>query len=115
MFPAIAIPLERKRDFECPRAHLEHLYDMLGQTRKILFVGWRAADVPFLDVLKEQLTPGSVDAYAVAGGNNETRDLVNRLKAAGIRTGQFFLDGGFSSFVLSREVEPFLAREQMAT
>jgi len=115
MFPAIAIPLEQKRDFECPHAHLQALERALVYTRKILFVGWRATDVPFLDLLKERLTPGQVECYVVAGGNNDTRDVVNRLTAAGINIAQFFLEGGFSDFVLSRKVEPFLRAPSGAT
>ena len=108
MYPAIAIPLERKRDFECPDTHIRVLQDALPHVRRILFIGWRANDVPFLDLIRPSLAGRQVDAYVVAAGNNETRDVVNRLKEAGVAIANFFLDGGFSEFVRRREVESFL-------
>jgi hypothetical protein len=114
MFPAIAIPLERKRDFECPKSHLDHLDAMLARTQKILFVGWRATDEPFLDLLRKWLTPAHV-ACVVAGGNNDTREIVSRLKAAGINVRSFHIDGGFSDFVLSRQLDAFLTGTQLTT
>src|SRR6266850_7374224 len=73
LFPAIAIPLERKLDFECPKAQLDALDHALVRATKLLIIGWRAADAPFTELLRERLTRSAVRAYVVAGNENEAR------------------------------------------
>lgn len=106
LFPAIAIPLELKRDFECPPAHIEFLTRMLPQVTKLLIIGWRGMDAPFLDLLKENLNP-EVRAYVVAGNEKEVRGLVDKLNGEGIHVPQFFLGNGFTEFVVQRDGEEF--------
>src|SRR5260370_13275746 len=65
-FPAIAIPVETKRNFECPPSQLEELIALLPQTSKILAIGWRATEAHFLALLKENLSR-SVQMWIVAG------------------------------------------------
>lgn len=69
MFPAIAIPVEKKRNFECPQPMLEELVALLPHVRKILVIGWRATEEHFLGLLRSRLTglkPG-VHIYIVNG------------------------------------------------
>jgi hypothetical protein len=110
MFPAIAIPLERKRDFECPKAHLDALDDALVRCRKILVVGWRATDAPFRNLLKERLTIGQVEALTVAGNALEAQEVARRLEDSGVKRGaaHCFNGIGFTDFVVTRAAEDFL-------
>jgi len=55
LFPAIAIPVENKRDFECPKDQLDTLRSYIPSVTKILTIGWRATEQPFLDILRSGL------------------------------------------------------------
>jgi hypothetical protein len=48
-FPAIAVPFERKYDFECPGGQLEDLFRLLPEVTDILIIGWRATELHFLE------------------------------------------------------------------
>jgi hypothetical protein len=118
MFPAIAIPVEKKRTFECPPQMLEELAVLLPHITKILVIGWRATEEHFLGMLGNRLTglKAGVQLYIVAGPkplNSELpgedvkvricRALMNNLPSSPV------IDpGGFTDFILSRRVEQFL-------
>src|SRR5207244_6413216 len=57
-FPAIAIPVETKRSFECPAEMLEGLVELLPFVSKLLIIGWRATEAHFLSLLKTNLRRG---------------------------------------------------------
>jgi hypothetical protein len=113
MFPALAIPVEEKDDFECPATHIDYLKSAIGETSKILFIGWRARDLPFLKLLRDHLSPfRSTPACVVAGRDRLTRDVVDQLSNSGINANDFFLEGGFSEFVMHRAGEQFLSTDR---
>lgn len=66
VFPAIAIPVEKKDKFACPQALIDRLVDDLPAVSKILVIGWRATEAHFLGLLKQTLRPG-VQVHIVAG------------------------------------------------
>lgn len=106
LFPAVALPLERKRDYECPPDHLDALRAFIPAVTKILIIGWRATEIPFLRLLGEKLRHG-VAVMIVSGGHDGAREVSQRLAKAGI-IGDFFLaKGGFTDFVVNREVDEF--------
>ena len=70
VFPAIAIPVENKREFECPVDHLKQLRMFLPHVTKIIIVGWRATETHFLDLLKSDLTK-EVQVQAILGGKQD--------------------------------------------
>src|SRR5437660_3102231 len=51
-FPAIAIPVDTKRSFECPAEVLEGLVELLPRVSKLLIIGWRATEAHFLTTRK---------------------------------------------------------------
>jgi hypothetical protein len=55
VFPAVAIPMESKQDFECPQAHLDLLEQLIREVRGVLTIGWRAQEQSFLSLLKQGL------------------------------------------------------------
>jgi hypothetical protein len=106
--PAIAIPLERKQDFECPARHCEHLVQVLPNVSKILLIGWRATDEPFLELLRTRML-GRPRAHVVAKDEAEARSIVLRVANYGVILGETTLAShGFSEFVVRREGEAFL-------
>ena len=107
LFPAIAIPVETKNEFECPEAHLECLKSLLPQITKILIIGWRGTEQHFLNLLADSLTLG-IPTCVVAGNVEEERAVLERIRLGGISVGGTESDGGFTDFITRRGAEKFL-------
>ena len=60
VFPAIAIPVERKQEFQCPPRMVDVLINLLPSITRIITIGWRAREEHFLRLLKQYLKRGSV-------------------------------------------------------
>ena len=107
LFPAVAIPVETKRDFECPEEHLNTLREFIPKVTKLLLIGWRATDAPFLELLSGSLPP-RFSAMVVAGGREQAEEVVERMRQAGIK-GEFLrAEGGLTDFILDGKVDEFL-------
>ncbi len=115
MFPAIAIPVEKKRSFECPPHLIEELKSLMPDARKVLVIGWRATEAHFLDLLKNYLRAG-VHLYIVSGPRGPNGEEPGEAVKVSIyrallnnRPGSVKIDeGGFSDFMLGRRAEQFL-------
>jgi hypothetical protein len=107
LFPALAIPVETKRDFECPADHLASLCEHLGKVSKILIIGWRATEGHFLKLLKEHLPADEIHVQAVAAGKEAAEEALAQIRGAGIKFVGSAQDGGFSEYVIRREAERF--------
>jgi len=112
VFPAIAIPVEKKSTFECPQEMLAELSAFLPQVSKILVIGWRATEAHFLALLKAHLKRG-VQLWIVAGPDQrqgeDTKDRICReMLPNNVPIGSVDR-GGFTDFILSRRAEQFLA------
>lgn len=107
LFPAIAIPVETKKTYECPDDHLACLEGYLPKIKKILIIGWRGAEQHFLALLKKTMRE-RIPTYIVAGGKKEGNDVIENIEMAGIRGVRTVFPGGFSEFIISREAEKFL-------
>lgn len=107
LFPAIAVPVETKHEYECPQDHLDCLRGYLPTITKLLLIGWRGTEQHFLGLLKEAL-PQKVPLYAVAGDRQQAEEVIASIEQAGIRVAGTPANGGFSHFVVSREAEEFL-------
>ncbi len=107
LFPALAIPVETKLDFECPEEHVNALKEFLPQVSKILTVGWRGTELPFLELLEKDLR-GELPILVVAGGKKDAVASIENMRKAGVR-GQYDLtDSGFTDFIVSRKGIEFL-------
>jgi hypothetical protein len=109
LFPAIAIPVETKGDFECPSDHLNCLSDYLSKVRKMILVGWRGTEDHFVKLLKDKL-PDATKMQVVAGRKDWGEEILERMISAGIAdagTSAVF-DGGFTDYAFSRQAEAFL-------
>lgn len=107
LFPALAIPTENIRNFECPNDHVEVLQNFLPKVSKILGIGWRATEEPFLQMLTRYLKQ-EVQVFIVAESVENARELEGHLRRAGI-AGTFSIgSGGFTEFIQQREADAFL-------
>ncbi len=107
LFPAIAIPLQNKDQFELPRDHENQLAEMLPSISKVLVVGWRGAENRFLQMLKTGL--GGDTEFMVVSSEKESADqVINRISNAGVHIkNSDTANGGFTSALL-KEIRDFL-------
>jgi len=103
IIPALAIPLQKKQSYECPAEHLEVLKTVLPRVRRLLIIGWRATDRPFLELLRGD-GRHAYDCLVVVGGTEPAREVMANIREAGIPTSQRPPGaGGFTDFILQHE------------
>jgi len=111
LFPALAIPVENKQNYECPEQHRIVLEDCLPQVTKLLIIGWRANDSLFVETMAKGLSKDArimVVSGSGEGANEVIVKISARLRAAG-HTGDFLASKpGFSNFIFDSEWEHFL-------
>jgi len=110
-FPAIAIPVEKEKTFECPSSLIEELKTWLPETTKTLVIGWRATEEHFLNLLKAHLRPGLL-FHVVAGNLQDADEVQVRIHRALMNKPPRHVsagDKGFTDFILSGDAENFLA------
>jgi hypothetical protein len=107
LFPALAIPVLNKSQFECPAAHVAALVDLLPHVDKLLVIGWRATETPFLTLLSKHLT--SARCLVVAESYEAAKDTVHNMSKAGVSALYGGYGGGFSKFVIDREFRYFIS------
>ncbi len=107
LYPAIAIPLEEKNEYECPPDHIEALRASLPHVTKLLLIGWRATEAHFLRLLAEHLQP-NISTMVVSGSPEATKGPIERLASAGVDRAFVTASGGFTDLVLGDEVDEFL-------
>lgn len=50
--PAIAVPLNNKSAFECPREHIATMVDAITKASRVVCIGWRGREAHFTQLLK---------------------------------------------------------------
>jgi len=106
-FPALAIPVETKSEFECPSDHVDALRECIPEITKMLIIGWRAGEANFIQLLSQNLRL-SVRVMLVSGSADAAKEPIRRLQQSGIN-GQFaHSQGGFTEFIRMRECVSFL-------
>jgi len=110
-YPALAIPLESGKDFECPPEHLGWLRDHLRETTEILIIGWRATEKSFLKLLADNIPAGlRFPLTIVCGNGTEGTATANNLAGSGV--GQYahrqIFNGGFGRFVDEKHIASLL-------
>ncbi len=106
-FPAIAIPVERKRVYECPPDHLEVLTACIPKITKLMIIGWRATEYNFLHLLVENLRE-NLKGIVVSGSSESAKEVIARLNENGIAGSFIASKGGFTDFILRHEADEFL-------
>jgi hypothetical protein len=107
LFPALAIPIEAKNDFECPTEHVDTLRELIPKVDKLLFIGWRGAEQPFLELLAANIAQ-PVNCLVVAGSVEDAQTTIDNARRANIPGNFFNVEGGFSNFIRKHEVDEFL-------
>lgn len=95
-FPAIAIPVETKRAFECPQDHLDALRECISRVTKLLIIGWRGRDQHFVDLLKA--APRGGRCVVIAGGEMGAREIMDHLQNS-LEFDFSLTKAGFSEFI----------------
>jgi hypothetical protein len=111
LFPALAIPVQNKQQYECPSEHRIVLEQCLPQVTKILIIGWRASENLFLDTLVQGIDK-NVRMMVVSGTEKGADEVKARIIAKFRPKGAIpdFVPSkpGFSNFTSSSEWESFL-------
>src|SRR6266480_3870803 len=122
-YPAIALPVETKNDFEFPDEHLRKLRDVIPEVTRVLIIGWRGTEEHFLKLWLESGPPQVNRMWLESGGRRVNRKVLvvsgNPTEAQQVTArlgvplqGQFVnAPGGFSWLVTSgvSELQKLLA------
>ncbi len=103
IFPAIAIPVEVKNEFQCPKPMQEALKQLMPDVTRVIVIGWRASEANFRDLMNTHLRPG-VRIFVVAGGREEAmgvRDKITRAMPSALRNCTAEDVRGFTQFMRS--------------
>ncbi len=107
LFPALAIPVETKRHHECPDEHLQALRACLPKVTRLLSIGWRASEIPFLDLLKKNVRR-EVSLMVVASGKDTAGKVRDKLRKSVPHREIEAFDGGFTDFIRQQKADAFL-------
>jgi hypothetical protein len=107
LFPAIAIPVQSKQHYECPKEHIDALRSLIPKTTKLLMIGWRAMEAHFLKLMADGIRH-RVAVLAISGSLDDARQSVVNLRNAGIETEAIESPSGFTEFIVNREGDEFL-------
>jgi hypothetical protein len=107
LFPALAIPVESKQDFELPPDHLDQLNKIIPEITKLLVIGWRATDAPFLELLAKNARLG-LRVDVVCEQKKKGDEVAVNMQKAGVKGNYFTEYQGFTNFVASGKAEAFL-------
>jgi hypothetical protein len=111
--PALAIPTETKRNFECPAEHIYFLEQNLAKVTDIMVIGWAANEKNFLELLHQNLK-AAPRVVIVSGNRQGGEEVKEKIMKAGIQFTEGSItvtEGGFSNFVRG-EAESFLQRSR---
>jgi hypothetical protein len=109
LFPAIAIPLEAKTDFECPLDHQNQLVQIFRDVSKLLIIGWRGAEQHFLRLALGNL-PNRIPTQVIADGSGHAQQTWENLVRGASLVGEYQPADrqGFTNYLLGDELERFL-------
>ncbi len=110
-FPAIAIPMQSCKDFECPPKHLDRLEQCLRDTHEILIIGWQATERNFLEMMANAI-PSDMryNVVIVCGDEQRARATHSNLVQAGVgrNANVHPYSGGFTELVTRQDVSRHL-------
>lgn len=107
--PAIAIPTEAKKSFDCPEAQLTILRGDIPNVDRILVIGWRGAENHFLDELG-QLRGMAIPVLVVGATEDGLKETTSNLMSIGLdETSIGWSATGFAAFMETNGLEAFLS------
>jgi hypothetical protein len=106
--PAIAIPTDTKKNFECPPSQLSVIQTDIPQVDRILVVGWRGAEMHFLEKLRH-LKGMATPVLLVGHTENGCEETTANLTSIGLSSNSIGWSAtGFSAFMQTTGLETFL-------
>jgi hypothetical protein len=110
-YPAIALPIESYKEFECPANHLKRLEQCLRDTRAIVIIGWRATEKPFLRLMADKIPQRERPMKVVMVDVSTKNDALENMKASGVAINAEvdYFDVGFSNFITQNNISVLLA------
>ena len=75
-YPAIALPVETKNEFEFPDEHLRKLRDIIPEVTRVLIIGWRGTEEHFLKLWLESGPPRVNRMWLESGGQRVNRKVL---------------------------------------
>ena len=110
LYPALAIPMTDKEDFECPPGHLQALSQLMPKIDKIITIGWRGRERHFLKLLRGVSIKGVLIA-SVAKDEPEAEDTVLQIRQASVPVRHHQAFGGFTNAVGNNLLVPLLTAQ----
>jgi len=106
--PALAIPVETKSDYECPKDHIDRLCQFLPSVKIMITIGWRAKERTLMDMLIDRLS-SNVKTMVVSSSPESANKRIKFMEQAGLKC-EFFPANvaGFTQFASGREATRFL-------
>ena len=111
LFPAITIPVQNKKDFECPDEHLTRLTDSLPEVERLLIVGWKARERNFLGLLVKEIPKDTSMMFVSrdeASASRVIQEITPRMREAKLNGNWTAAKHSFSGFIFSEEFDNFL-------
>jgi hypothetical protein len=109
VYPALAIPVEIKDQYECPGDHLEQLRSLLPAVSRVLVVGWRATEQHFTSEWSS-LVPSDLERLGVVAEDDRAVGMTaTNLERAGIRLSNLYPAGECFSGLMGDSLAGFLA------
>jgi hypothetical protein len=106
LLPAIAVPLQSKAYFECPREHILSLSDAIPDVTKLIVIGWRATERHFLNMWRKRVNK---DLHGIIVNNDESSGIEAKGNLSDIGVEDMcVLNYGFSKFLKDDHLESFL-------
>jgi hypothetical protein len=101
LFPAIALPIDKKDDFSCPYDHVKALAEWIPEVTKIMTIGWRATETKFLDMLGNRITglKGTPDVLIVSEKDSSANETLKNLGARNTQGDSQLFVNGFSGLI----------------
>jgi SIR2-like domain len=112
-YPALAIPVLTKTEFECPAAQIDVVRDAVSKIEKVITIGWRGTERHFLQLL-DGLGGRNVPILIVSGDDQGTRQTEEQLEMGQlvgpkVRFHQGESSNGFSGLLETDVQDRFLA------
>lgn len=111
--PAIAVPTQTKKGFECPQEHIDRLADFIPEVTHLLSIGWRGAEQHFLSMWQGANAPMNLHHIQIVSGSEvDAQEVKNNLLGVGLACEDTRLaTSGFSAFLQNGLLEDFLDPE----
>lgn len=113
VFPAIAIPIENKKTFECPTNILKGLESAIPEVTKVLIIGWQAKEAHFLEMLRSRRMDSLKHVMVVDHDRQSAVPILEHfLEAIGKKyqpsVKRSLAEGGFSNLISTNGAKAFL-------